>query len=135
MSQADVGQRSEHRLQCTQTSSSLSMIRPVWGCEIETYNAWETFDVGALCRDSICDLFVLVQPLVHAHLAAAQGHAARHSHTLRLARAELVDRDGGLVPMFHGPDDVLRAERRISAEEHVRQGGLEGPPVHLRNIP
>ncbi len=40
MSQAAVGQRSAHNPQCTQTSSSLTMTRPVCGSAAETYSAW-----------------------------------------------------------------------------------------------
>ena len=35
------------------------------------------------------------------------------------AFAMLVDRDRGLMAVLDGPDDVLRAERRVAAEEHA----------------
>ena len=39
MSQAAVGQRSAHKPQCTHTSSSLTMTRPVCGSALDTYSA------------------------------------------------------------------------------------------------
>ncbi len=64
-------------------------------------------------------VFVLVGPLVHAHFAAGQAYAARQALPDRLVLAKLVDGNGGLVAMFHRPDDVLRAECRIAAEKHL----------------
>src|SRR6202044_3719794 len=48
MSQAAVGQRSAHRPQCTQTSSSLTMTRAVCGSGAETYSACERLVAGAV---------------------------------------------------------------------------------------
>ena len=48
---------------------------------------------------------------------------------------ELVDRDRGLVAVRDRPDDVLRSERRVAAEEHLRIGRREGPRVDDRHIP
>jgi len=42
MSQAPVGQRSAHRLQCRHTSSSFTMTRPVFN-ESDTYRSWLVF--------------------------------------------------------------------------------------------
>ena len=50
MSQAAVGQRSAHSPQCTQTSSSLTMTRPVCGSAADTYSACVGFVAGALSR-------------------------------------------------------------------------------------
>ncbi len=47
MSQADVGQRSAHRPQCTQTSSSLTMSRPVCGRGSDAYRACSGLIAGA----------------------------------------------------------------------------------------
>ena len=52
-----------------------------------------------------------------------------------LAVAELVDRDRGLVAVRDGPDDVLRAERGVAAEEDVRQGRLHGRRVDNGHAP
>ena len=53
----------------------------------------------------------------------------------RLAVAEFVDRNGGLMAVLHRPDDVLRAERRVAAEKHLRQRRLKGDLVHLGHVP
>ena len=53
----------------------------------------------------------------------------------RQALAVVVDRDGGLVPVLHRPDDVLRAPRGVAAEEHAGAGGLEGGLVDDRHVP
>ncbi len=37
--------------------------------------------------------------------------------------------------MLDRPNDVLRAERRIAAEEHLGSGRLEGERIDLGNIP
>ena len=65
MSQAAVGQRSAHRPQCTQTSSSLTMTRPVCFSGAETYKAWVTFFAGASHgqRMDEADFAALVEPL------------------------------------------------------------------------
>ena len=47
MSQAPVGQRSAHRPQCRQTSSSLTMTLPVFSTS-ETYKSWVRFNAGAV---------------------------------------------------------------------------------------
>ena len=52
-----------------------------------------------------------------------------------LALAVAVDGDGGLVAVLHGPDDVLRAEGGVAAEEHPRARGLEGDLVDHRHVP
>ena len=49
MSQAPVGQRSAHRPQCRQTSSSLAITRPVFSAP-ETYRSCVRFSAGAFSR-------------------------------------------------------------------------------------
>src|SRR6266446_1718444 len=49
MSHAPVGQRSAHRPQCRQTSSSLTMMRPVLSTS-EAYKSWDRFPAGAFNR-------------------------------------------------------------------------------------
>ena len=61
---------------------------------------------------------VVVAPLVDAHLLRWQVHQRRRAFVQVLALAELVDRDRRLVAVRHRPDDVLRAERGVAAEEH-----------------
>src|SRR5579864_2368913 len=39
------------------------------------------------------------------------------------------------MAVFDRPDDVLRPERRITAEKYLRKGGLEGHLVDLGDIP
>ena len=70
-----------------------------------------------------------------AHLLARQDHAGRRALADILALAELVDRDRRLVTMGHRPDDVLRAERRIAAEEDPRIGRAVGDLVDCRHVP
>ena len=52
ISQAAVGQRSAHRPQCTQTSSSLTMTRPVCGSASDTYSGCVALVAGAFSRDA-----------------------------------------------------------------------------------
>ena len=78
---------------------------------------------------------VVVAPLVDAHLLAGEADARRRPLVHGLAAEKLVDGDRGLVPVGHGPDDVLGAEGRIASEEDVRQGGLEGLQVDDRHAP
>ena len=75
---------------------------------------------AAPCSARSGEIVVVVAPLVDAHLLRHQVHAAAAG-----ARAtsspwqKLVDRDRRLVAVRDRPDDVLRAERRVAAEEHV----------------
>ncbi len=52
-----------------------------------------------------------------------------------LAAAQLVDRDRGVVAVGHRPDDVLRPERRVAAEEHLRQRRLHTSPCRRPACP
>src|ERR1051325_2602070 len=52
----------------------------------------------------------------------------------RDALAMIVNRDGGLISVLHGPDDVLRAPRRVAAEEHARPRARERRAIHLRHL-
>ena len=47
----------------------------------------------------------------------------------------LVDRQRGVMAVRHRPDDVLRAERGVAAEEHFRIGRAEGLGIDLRHVP
>src|SRR5262245_468755 len=76
---------------------------------------------------------VVVAPLVDAHLLRYQVYGRRRTLRHVLAVAQLVDRDRRVVAVRDRPDDVLGAERRVTAEEHVRQGGLHGGLVHHRH--
>ncbi len=78
---------------------------------------------------------VVVAPLVDAHLLADQGHAGRRPVVDILAVAQFVDRDRGVVAVRHGPDDVLRPEGGIAAEEDVGKGRLHRLPVDLGHAP
>ncbi len=78
---------------------------------------------------------VVVGPFVDAHLLADDFHGGQGTVVDVLAREELVDRDRGLVAVRHRPDDVLRAERRIAAEEDLRIGRREGLRIDLRHVP
>src|SRR5882724_4158531 len=80
-------------------------------------------------------VLVLVRPFVLAHLAARQAHSARHALLYGLVMAKLVNRNGGLVSVFDGPDDVLGPECRIASEKYLRPRGLISDLVHLGHIP
>src|ERR1700683_2691450 len=80
-------------------------------------------------------VLILVRPLVYAHLAAAERDTARHTHRDRFAVAILVYRDGSLVSVLHGPDDILRTEHRVATKKYVGQRGLKGCLLHLWQVP
>src|SRR5262245_26087636 len=71
---------------------------------------------------------IAVAPLVDAHLRRRQLDAAREALVEASAFAMFVDRDRGLVAVLDGPDDVLRPERRVAAEEHA------GPRRLIRHL-
>ena len=50
-------------------------------------------------------------------------------------RAELVDRERGLVAVRDRPDDVLGSEGGVAAEEHLRVGRAEGLGIDLGHVP
>src|SRR2546426_1046211 len=76
---------------------------------------------------------VVVAPLVDPHLLAREVHDRRRALPDVLAVEELVDRDRGVVAVRDRPDDVLRAEGRVAAEEDFRQRGLHRDLVHDRH--
>ena len=49
--------------------------------------------------------------------------------------AHLVDRQRGIVAVGDRPDDVLRAEGGVAAEEYLRMGGRHGLGIDLRHVP
>src|SRR6266446_3805378 len=76
---------------------------------------------------------IVVAPLVDAHLLAREVHDGRRALADVLAVEKLVDRDRGVVTVGDRPDDVLRTERRVAAEEDFRQRGLHRDLVHDRH--
>src|SRR6266498_18361 len=76
---------------------------------------------------------VVVAPLVDAHLLAREVHDRRGTLLEVFAVKELVDRDRGVMPMGYSPDNVLRAEGRVAAEEDLRLRRLHGDLVHERH--
>src|SRR5712691_6402629 len=76
---------------------------------------------------------VVVAPLVDAHLLAGEVHDGRGTLLEVFAVKELVDRDRGVMPMGYSPDNVLRAEGRVAAEEDLRLRRLHGDLVHERH--
>ena len=78
---------------------------------------------------------VVIAPFVDAHLLAGQIHQRRRAVLNVLAVAELVDRDRRVMAVGHRPDDVLRAERRVAAEEHLRMVDCMVLGVDLRHAP
>src|SRR6185437_1450956 len=78
---------------------------------------------------------VVVAPLVDAHLLAHHLDRRQWAVGHVLAGEHLVDRHGGLVAVRHRPDDVLRAEGGVAAEEHLRMRRGEGRLVDLGHAP
>src|SRR5262249_25004101 len=72
---------------------------------------------------------------VDAHLLAHKGDIGWRPAAYVVTAAELVDGDRRLVPMRHGPDDVLGAEGGIAAEEYLRQRGLHSLRIDLWHAP
>ena len=66
-----------------------------------------------------------------ATTGASTVRALRHGFAVQ----EAINRYGRLVPLCHGRDDVLGAQCRIPAKEHVGQGGLEGRLAQHRQAP
>src|SRR5690606_34645919 len=62
-------------------------------------------------------------------------HAARQPLRERPAMAMQMDRDGRLMTMLDGPDDVLRPARRIAAEETAGQRRLVRDRIDDRHVP
>ena len=78
---------------------------------------------------------VVVAPLVDAHLLRRDMHFGKRPLGDVFARDHLVDRQRGIMAVRHRPDDVLRAERGVAAEEHFRIGRDEGLRIDLRHVP
>src|SRR5579871_1311575 len=134
----DAQLRAEHRLHVTvETALHLELRLPGREAELDLdVDALEALGERDMRHEPTLGavVLVLVRPLVHAHLAALQGEAARLALRDRLAPAELVDRDRSLMAMLDRPDDVLRAEGRIAAEEHLRARRLKGDRIDLRQV-
>ena len=54
---------------------------------------------------------------------------------MAMSLTEVVDRDGGLVAVRDGPDDVLWAERGVAAEEDPRECRLHRGLVDDGHVP
>jgi hypothetical protein len=54
---------------------------------------------------------------------------------MSLAVEDHLDRQRRLVAVGHRPDDVLRSERGVAAEEHLGVGRLHGPGIDLGHVP
>ena len=78
---------------------------------------------------------VVVAPLVDAHLLAGDVDARRRALLDVLADQHLVDGDRGVMAVRGRPDDVLRPEGRVAAEEHLRLRALQGRLVELGQAP
>ena len=79
--------------------------------------------------------FVVVAPLVDAHLLRDHLQQWVRALSYVFAVEELVDRDGRVVAVRDRPDDVLGSERRVAAEEYIRQARLQRHLVHHRHAP
>src|SRR3954470_16834542 len=69
---------------------------------------------------------VVVAPFVDAHLLRNERHTGSRSFLNVLVVQKLVYGNGGVMAVRHGPDDVLRAERGVAAEEDVGNRRLQG---------
>ena len=78
---------------------------------------------------------VVVAPFVDAHLLRRDMHLGQRTLGDVLAGQQLVDRQRGVMAVRHRPDDVLRAERGVAAEEHLRIGRAHGLGIDLRHVP
>ena len=67
---------------------------------------------------------VVVGPFVDAHLLRHHRNAGRQAIVDVLAVQKMIDRDGGGVPVRDRPDDILRAESSVAAEQDVRNRRL-----------
>ncbi len=135
----DAQLRGEHRLHVA-VQAALHLERRLFRGKSQLHldvDFLEALDQSHMRHEAALDavIFVLVSPFVHAHLAAGQRHAARQALVDRFVVAELVNGNRGLVAVLHRPDDVLRAEGRIAAEEHLRTGRLKCPRIDLGNMP
>ena len=105
------------------------------------------FDLGAdiLQRDHLVAMrhlvalvagdVVVIAPFVDAHLLRRDMHFGKRTLGDVLAGEQLVDRQRGVVAVRHRPDDVLRAERGVAAEEHLRIGRAQGLGIDLGHVP
>jgi hypothetical protein len=135
----DAELRLEHRLHVA-VEATLDLVRRLLGIEAE-------LDLDAELLEALPEahvrhepalhgvVLVLVRPLVQPHLAARQVHRRRQTVRDRLTHDEIVHRDRGLVAVLDGPDDVLRAEGGIAAEEHIGPRRLVRRLVHDRDVP
>src|SRR6266436_880491 len=78
---------------------------------------------------------VVVAPLVDAHLLAHHIDGWKRTNVNVLAGEHHVDRYGGLVAVGDRPDDVLRAECGVAAEEHLRVGRAHGLGIDFGHVP
>src|SRR5205807_4254468 len=78
---------------------------------------------------------VVIAPLAQPHLLADQVHAFGGAFGQRDAVAEIVNRDGCLMGMGDGPNDVLWSPGGVPAEINARSSGLERDLVHYRHVP
>src|SRR5690606_36351913 len=74
-------------------------------------------------------------PLVDAHLRARERDAARQPLRQRAAGAMEMNRDRGLMAVLDGPDDVLRPEGRVAAEEYAGARRFERHRIDDRHAP
>src|SRR6266436_8346327 len=78
---------------------------------------------------------VVVAPLVDAHLLAHHIDGGKRTDVDVLAAEHHVDRYGGLVAVGDRPDDVLRPECGVAAEEHPRVGRAHGLGIDRGHVP
>ena len=78
---------------------------------------------------------VVVAPLVDAHLLRDEARHRIGPLVDVFAVEHLVDGNGRIVAVRDGPDDVLRTERRVAAEEDFRMARLHRHLVDFRQTP
>src|SRR4051794_8292123 len=80
-------------------------------------------------------VIVVIAPLAESHLLAHQVHPNPGTLRQRNILAPVMNRDGRLIPVFTPPDDFLRSERCITADENARACALHRVLVNDGNLP
>src|SRR5579875_1233745 len=80
-------------------------------------------------------VLVVVAPFADAHFLAHEIHAVGGAVCYRKTLAILMNRNGSLMSVLNGPDDIFRPKGSITAEEYPGTRRLERDLIHHRRIP
>src|SRR5436190_22792800 len=78
---------------------------------------------------------VVVTPFVDAHLLRRDLHLRKRTLGDVFAGQKLMDRQSRVMAMRHGPDDVFRTERGVTAKKYLRVRGNTRLGIDLRHFP